>query len=61
MRLSRLYQMVIVIGTSGMMFQTTGCATEVIDSLSASLRDALSSTLSTQVTMLVNQLLGGTA
>lgn len=61
MRLSRLYRMVILIGTSGMILQTTGCVTEVLDSLSASLQDTLSSTLSTQMTTLVNQLLGGTA
>lgn len=58
MKLSRLYRMVMLVGIGGMVFQTTSCATEVLDSLSTSLQDTLSSTLSTQITTLVNQLLG---
>jgi hypothetical protein len=44
-----------------MVFQTTSCTSEVLNSLAASLSDTLTSTLNTQITAYINQLLGVTA
>ena len=58
MKLCRLYRCILLVAVGGMVFQTTSCTSEVLNSLAASLSDTLASTLNTQITTYINQLLG---
>jgi hypothetical protein len=61
MKLYRLYRCVLLVAAGGIVFQTTSCTSEVLNSLATSLSDTLASTLNTQMTTYINQLLGITA
>jgi hypothetical protein len=61
MKPGRACRLALLFVSGSVVFQTTSCATDVLNSLSTSLQDTLSSALSTQITTLVNQLLGVSA
>ena len=60
MKLGRIFRMMLLVTTGGVVFEsTTSCTTELINSLSTTLADSLNSAIDSGITTYVNQLLAG--
>ncbi len=62
MKLRRLYRLVILAATGGMVFQTTtGCSSDAMSTLASALSEAIGTLITSEITTYMNQYMGTTS